>query len=253
MYKTKEEVIRKWDISIKNEIYQEFKIFCNNDNLPDFETEYSDINGSTECAMSVNPILRPPIILHINTDFMIQKPELIKQSLFHEFTHIYDWIELQKIVMLMNNKIIFYRVYTEFHAKQVELACVLGFEKMDNYVQFKSSTQIPYYGSILKLSVKLCTEAEVCRNCFIEEPNKTNLNNFILTTFYYLGTANLCKKYCSIEYLWSTDYLEEFENDFNDIAMRLSKFKNTKYEINSIVERIIKLKKDLRLKYKILD
>ncbi|OYP43058.1 hypothetical protein CG709_04525, partial [Lachnotalea glycerini] len=186
-------------------------------------------------------------------DFMIQKPELIKQSLFHEFTHIYDWIELQKVVMLMNNKIIFYRVYTEFHAKQVELACALGFENIDKYKEFKSSTQIPYYGSVLKLNENLSTEAENYRDRFIEEPNKTNLDDFILTTFYYLGTASFCKKYCSIDYLWSTEFLEEFENDFIDIAMDLTKFENTKDEINCIAEKVIKLKDILKLKYKSVD
>ncbi len=92
--------------------YNKYKKFVNNDRLPDFETQYC---SNTGYICSITP-WEHPIKLKINKLFIDDKS--LGASLYHEFTHIYDYYHY--IGQADNLKVVL-RPYSEYHASQIEI------------------------------------------------------------------------------------------------------------------------------------
>ena len=110
---------RVLDLEIKK-LYDEYKNYMNCEELPLFIIEYIDALRGKELEYSARVLITEnPLKLEINMEnFDINKRES-KAVLYHEFTHIFDFWNLQKKMKkehIINN----FKPYTEYHAIQIE-------------------------------------------------------------------------------------------------------------------------------------
>jgi len=120
-FKTKE---LTWTHLIHKEV-EEYKRFINNSNLPNFKIIFShNTKENPDYVMRVEAYKRP-IILYVNSGYMIDRSFDYKSTLYHEFTHLWDYGNLLKN-MPSDEKSKRLSLLTEFHASYVESLFIMG-------------------------------------------------------------------------------------------------------------------------------
>lgn len=171
---------------------------------------------------NLNPILEDNNIIdslaHVNSDEIVlenanlyysskllEYPEQFqKTKLFHEFTHILDYLSLSKEYYGEDlDKIL--STYSEYHASQIELACNIGFRNIHAFHKINlDKTYVENETGKTKIQndyLKPMADALV----IINRPFDTYLNlscedyfgyfkNFEANTMYYLGKQNFCSR-----------------------------------------------------------
>lgn len=189
--------------------YNKYKKFVDYNNLPKFKIEYvKDVPYKMEVVCSESPIpLNIDASKFNDCDFDFFK------TLYHEFTHIYDY----EILFKRNkDREFFLSLYSEFHAAQIELLYLL---KEKSLYQCKYSTIHNKIATsdkafnILKflLNEKKNTACE-CRDKFLSNSNPYTLHYFLNTTANYAGLISMLPKNMSnlYELIFLKDEMEEF-------------------------------------------
>lgn len=134
----------KMTFTINNElqkIYKEYKIFINNDNLPQF---FTNTFNAFEKHTSTEAFIRYEgnrYVFHIEQDKLILCPETIKSLAFHEFTHIWDDCTfLQELPYNERKRLT--RWFTEYHATQLEMMCACEFGSLESTKSLNNDTII---------------------------------------------------------------------------------------------------------------
>lgn len=171
----------------------------------------------------LTPVLEEDNIIntlaHINTDEMTSKnvnlyyclklfgfsEQFQKAKLFHEFTHILDYINLSKCYNGENLAKIL-SIYSEYHASQIELACNVGFRNIHTFYKINlDKTYVETETGRLKIEndyLKPMADALI----IIEKPSDVYLDlpcdkyfyqfkKFEANTMYYLGKQNFCSTF----------------------------------------------------------
>ena len=172
---------------------------------------------------SLNPVLEDDNIIdtlaHVNSDEITSKnanlyycsklctysEQFIIAKLFHEFTHILDYINLSKNYDEEDlGKIL--STYSEYHASQIELACNVGFRNIHAFHKINlDKTYISTESGKTKIQndyLKPMADALV----IIDKPSDAYLDlssekyfcyfkKFETNTMYYLGKQNFCSKF----------------------------------------------------------
>ena len=110
-----DEMILMWNEFITQE-YQNYKMFINNNQMPQYRTNYINGNEIEIPFIMQADTSHNPMILNINIVYMEKDKYLHCQpSLFHEFTHMWDsanlFIDEEPL-----NRSKFLSLYTEYHA-----------------------------------------------------------------------------------------------------------------------------------------
>lgn len=193
---------------IVQEYYQEYKFFVNDFSLPPINPVFNmndKIHTGTLAYINIDEIMKSPINIYIDSKLFLLNKQVYKSVLFHEFTHILDGVytltsinDDKKFDKLM-------ATYSEYHASQIELLCVLGYTKLPIVKKFKLSSKI--YNEDRMVDVEhyliqpLSSAIEIANH---EKRDYINLSDlefnkrYILLrnkTLYYLGKYNVCEKY----------------------------------------------------------
>lgn len=189
------------------DFYKEYKVFMNLQNI---------------LLPEITPIIEPvnilPTLAHINTDEITSEnvniycsPKLFecseqfqKTKIFHEFTHILDYLNLStKYHGEDLDKIL--ATYSEYHASQIELACNIGFKNIHalhkinldkTYVATETGTTIienDYINPMASALVVIDKPSDAYLNLSSED-YYAHFIKFEINTMYYLGKQNFCSK-----------------------------------------------------------
>ncbi len=134
-----------------------------------------------------------------------QSEQFQKAKLFHEFTHILDYINLFKCYNREDLDLIL-STYSEYHASQIELACNVGFRNIHAFhkINLEKTYVATETGKTKIQNDYLKPIADAL--CIIDKPSNTYLKlsskdyfayfkKFEANTMYYLGKQNFCSKF----------------------------------------------------------
>lgn len=183
---------------------EDFKKFMRLNDFPDFEISYaltdSDSNSPNIEACANYAINSKQHTLILPIDFSVSK-----STLFHEFTHIWDYetqVQGDKIRSIGLNG------YSEFHASQVQLAHLLSFPTIDSISSFSMNKTICPHGESITVEQHINDKYDCAVSLF--ENNYFRKNAKCLLTslgvlFNYWGFRSICEKH-------ATDYQELINN-----------------------------------------
>ena len=173
-----------------NELYNLYREMIREPKLPLPPIEYVDNVNYKAQVQFVKCDARK---LQISTELILNHSEEFEETMYHEFTHIFDLYILNQLNLYKDCTKSALMLYTEFHAAQIE--CLKKFNLLDSYG----------YKVILPLSDKnLCQD--IIRFCM----DKLRLYIDKRKHFQYIRNKESAKaiKICYMYYLGSSVYLQ---------------------------------------------
>lgn len=226
-----------WEQQIKNE-YIKYQKFIENTNMPKYKVNFVDgTKNSIGYSMQTFTYTKP-IVLNINTGFMIKGNKHCQPVLFHEFTHMFDSKNL------FNNKpeeekTKVLSLYTEYHASQIEFLRFMEFESIETKKNIKSSdifmcfdnqySVFEYYNNKCKLLFESIKKYNKYKTI---ESYKTVINSY----FYVFGLKSIYDKH--IENVEMPLYSECI---FNNLIIPFYKLLQN-YNVDDLWDMFLKLK-----------
>ncbi len=148
----------QWEQQIHKE-YMRYKEFIENTNMPNYKIVF--INNLKDITYIMETLTyKKPIILNINMGYMLLGSQHCQPTLYHEFTHMWDYYNLFQDKDLKDRKSVL-SLYTEYHASQIEFLRFMEFESVsktkdihssDCFYEFdKEETVFEYYDERCKL------------------------------------------------------------------------------------------------------
>lgn len=201
-------LLKQTEVAI-NKYYKEYIKFMNiSFDMPFFQIKF---NQATRDVFANTKEINGKFI--ITVDPLLSKTPFIKTTLYHEFTHIYDHVIMERFGI---HETYIYHVFTEYHASQIEMMAQLNLSTqygiIDNNIDHKS----------------ICNKLLNEKNDFAKRVSSLNL--FTTKGFskavdgfcYYIGKTNVFLHYFS-EYNYILLDLNEFVNTFGDEIVTLQK------------------------------
>ena len=213
-------------------LYKKFLEFmCSNIQTPKFKINYtsSNIDNNIKYSAQVN-LYRKPIILNINIAQYDLKNINSKATMFHEFTHIFDYYNFEQYLTDIEIKQGF-KLYSEFHATQISLLYEYNiidnikqsfdsFNFNDKQIKLKSITQL------IELNKKGQHYYNTCKE-YIENSNFDNFDRVKVAYMYTIAITILLKNLLNIEPRVLT-FINPYKRPYQEIVDILS---NTHYSL----------------------
>ena len=132
--------------------------------------------------------------------------ELSKYLMFHEFTHMYD-----SEIYVNGDKVRYAGLsgYTEYHASQVELACLVGAETIGCIPSFSMNKVISTFAGNKRVSIYVKEKYQHAIDLFSRDDfpaNISTLKSAFGVLYNYYGLRSICEMY-------AIDYVEEIKNE----------------------------------------
>lgn len=188
--------------------YEEYKLFMDLQGqtlpklIPIIET---DNMLPTFAYVNADEITSEKVNIYCSPKLFIYPKRFQKSKLFHEFTHILDYLNLST----KYNEDELYKIlstYSEYHASQIELACNIGFKNIHTLHKINlDKTYVATEEGIALIEndyIKPIADALVIINKTVDayldlscEKYYTYFKKFEANTMYYLGKQNFCSKF----------------------------------------------------------
>lgn len=203
-------LLKQTEVAI-NKHYKEYKKFMDIPfEMPQFQIKYR--KATNDIFAYVREIDHKFIL---TVDPLLSKTPFIKTALYHEFTHIYDHVIMERFGI---HETYIYHVFTEYHASKIEMMAQLNLSAqygiIDNSIDHKS------------ICDKLLNE----KNDFAKRVSSLNL-------FTTKGFSKAVDGFCY--YMGKTNAFLHYFNEYNNILLDLNEF------INTFGDEIIVLQKAL--------
>jgi hypothetical protein len=181
-------------------------------------------------------------VLHLNPKIHLYRSDYMEMILWHEFTHLYDFLEQPFAYKVMRKIYLYMNTYSEYHAAKRTLERVL-FSNYSSEIRQEKDTKnfnpdkciIPTAFkeiSLRNLVSDTLQHAERSRAWFIENPDHQSFHLYLRYVMYLMGYASLFAnkkdilKFCLADLHESEDlYMELFkileEKDFFKIVSHM--------------------------------
>lgn len=207
----------------------EFMLFMGIDKMPDFEIvpikiskSQADSRGYGVIARQLYDVTTGNQKLEIWED--LYKPQLNgKYLVFHELTHMLDaekYSQCNKIKNVAN------KGYTEYHAAQVDLLCLLGAKSFTEDINFSMQQEIDTSSGRKKVIDYVLSGIRTAKSLIARQDFPADVATLATTLgliFNFWGRSSICKMY-------AMDY-QEYSKAFNDMAEIRNFFGDTTYQL----------------------
>lgn len=191
----------QYQLSITQKVYKylnEYKTFVDNENIPRPKVELSKYLSGDEAQITYK---KPNYILKLLDKLFEVKSKTIKSTLFHEFTHILDYIEAPHNLSFDERRRILH-AYTEYHAVQIEMKCACGFNKNNENKQLDRNI-IVYDGFEPQNIIDYLKNYEIdyieTVKSAIQDLDAQSLVSFWEHSIYYQSKIDFFNKFCDFD------------------------------------------------------
>lgn len=201
--------------------FDEFKKEQKCEKLPKFSIDQND-NGDSFGRFDFNELQNKQYILHLNCKLGNYPDQFIKSILWHEFTHFYDYCELEN-KLVADDLLTYMTSHSEYHAAQNELMCQIKYSLINKkkvVLYYKNEEYTIQDYMILALS-NLTAIVDVNRDKYQNYTEEQLLRECISAQkflFYYLGKLKIAQGFSQEEII---DLLSNensvFQGNFNTI------------------------------------
>ncbi len=191
----------QYQLLVTQKVYkflEEYKLFIGNSNIPRPIVELSKYLSGNEAQITYK---KPNYILKLLDKLFEAKPKTIKSTMYHEFTHILDYINAPQSLSFDEKRRILH-AYSEYHAVHMEMKCACGFDNCDEvkkldkniivYNGFEPLNIIEYLKNYEKdfiETIKIC----------IQDLDAQSLVSFWQHSIYYQSKIDFFDKYCDFD------------------------------------------------------
>ena len=153
--------------------YEEYKKFMNITEIPNIEIILNTENHPTDSTAFVE--ITSDITLHIDSDVFTYNENYIRGILFHEFTHVYDYVRLKD---KENFKDIL-GTWSEYHASQIELLANLGYANIESETKFNLFDDTYYHSLEKSADLQYLTRMSCYKDVSFQVKYTNNLQDVI--------------------------------------------------------------------------
>ena len=147
-----------------------------------------DASKGTDASFNIAELYSGSYILHLSKEFTLYRSEFTEYVLWHEFTHLYDflnqpyvWKVLRKLYHYMNS-------YSEYHASRRSLGKIIGEGAID---PDKSIIPLAYRDiSLRQLISETVTQAAIALKHYEAENSPSVFNVYFRYVMYLMGYAS---------------------------------------------------------------
>lgn len=226
--------------------YEEYKIFINSATLPDIKIEIIDNDEDAFSYFHMDDLEVQKYILYVKESLFDYNEKFTKSILFHEFTHLYDFLQYTKIFSKEDTRLLM-NYCSEYNASKTELLCQLYNTNLDEIKVKKKLTKTLWYKQnneqvnnyIMYPLADLLAIIEDDHNDMKNISGHEFAKRFVRSeqfAVYYFGKLDACKQYIQGTVLDMFKSTYPFYDNFNDLHNILNS------KSNSTVEKIIALK-----------
>lgn len=205
--------------------FDEFKKEQKCEDLPNFSIDTNDRDNSFG-RFDFNELQNKQYILHLNCELGNYPEQFVKSILWHEFTHFYDYCELEN-KLVADDLLTYMTSHSEYHAAQNELMCQIKYSlincrKVTLYYKNEEYTLKDYMISTLS---NLTAIANADRNKYQDYTEEQLLRECISAQkflFYYLGKLKIAQEFSQDEIIDLLPNINSvFQSNFNTIKIVL--------------------------------
>ena len=191
-----------------NLFVNEYKNFMGISQFPEFDLQtkfaslaIADSQGFDSAAVTAYQPITGKHSLFVSTNL-----ELSKYLIFHEFTHMYD-----SEIYVNGDKVRYAGLsgYTEYHASQVELACLVGAETIGCIPSFSMNKVISTFAGNKTVSIYVKEKYQHAIDLFSRDDfpaNISTLKSAFGVLYNYWGLRSICE-------MCATDFVETIDNE----------------------------------------
>ena len=190
-----------------NIFVDEYKNFMRITQFPEFALQTklvsvvaADSQGFDSAAVTAYQPITGQHSLCVSTNL-----ELSKYLMFHEFTHMLD-----SEIYAKGDKVRYAGLsgYTEYHASQIELACLVGAVTIDSIQSFSMNKIISTFSGNKTVLQYVKEKYQHAINLFSRDDFPANINTLksaFGVLYNYWGLRSICE-------IYATDFVEEIDN-----------------------------------------
>lgn len=219
--------LKKW--------YQEYQCFMDEENLPDFFVKLNDDYASSTEASIFPPINKnDSFIFKIKKSLIKIKGDNAKATAFHEFTHIFDDCMLLQECDI-RTRVILTKLYSEYHAIQIQLMCACQFDKNGQHKPLSASDIVRdnIYSRPINDYLEFITADYKATIADRTKSSHIDCFDILLHTIYYMSSIEFFKNYCIFNI---HSYIDEnycMELCGKELIELISQYKNTDFTLSS--------------------
>ena len=226
--------------------YNEYKIFINSPNLPDIKIELIENDEDAFAYFHLDNLEIQKYILYVKESLFDYNEKFTKSILFHEFTHLYDFLQYAKTFSKEDTRILM-NYCSEYNASKIELLCQL-YTSLDKIKVKKKITDTLWYKQnnerinnyIIYPLADLLVIIEDTHNDMQRINDYEFAKRFVQSekfSIYYFGKLDVCEQYINGNIIDVFKPMYPFYNILNELHNILHD------EFILIEEKIVKLKK----------
>ena len=160
-------------------------------------------NTAPIAFVNTDEISYPVTNVYYNLKLFTYNQEYIKTILFHEFTHMLDYLTCKSEFLNENDFIAFMSLYSEYHASKIELACNVGCKNFQSKPKMDIKETFVIHKNTTCSIENTYLEPMASALTIIDKPSNAYFNlaiddyyrkykNFEAYTMYFLGKRDFC-------------------------------------------------------------